>query len=92
MADLVVYFIKQFVNVVVTVLHVAMFIRAILSWVDPMGEGKLSSFLFVLTEPVISPVRALCAKMHWFEGVPIDVPFLIAWLLLTVIQSLVGML
>lgn len=93
MVDIIIYFIKQFVNVIITVLHVAMFVRAILSWfVDPMNEGKFSSFLYMLTEPVIAPVRALCAKMHWFEGMPLDVPFLITWLLLTLIQSVIGML
>jgi hypothetical protein len=28
--------------------------------------------------------------MHWFEGMPLDVPFLITVLLLAMIQSLIG--
>ncbi len=93
MSDLVVFFLKSFVNVIISLLQIAMFARAILSWfIDPMNEGGIVAFLTALTEPVIIPVRALCAKMHWFEGMPLDVPFLITVLLLAMIQSLIGML
>lgn len=91
MSDLVVFFLKSFVNVIISLLQIAMFARAILSWfIDPMNEGGIVAFLTALTEPVIIPVRALCAKMHWFEGMPLDVPFLITVLLLAMIQSLIG--
>ena len=93
MSDLVVFFLKSFVNVIISLLQIAMFARAILSWfIDPLNEGGIVAFLTALTEPVILPVRALCAKMHWFEGMPLDVPFLITVLLLAMIQSLIGML
>ena len=93
MSDLVVFFLKSFVNVIISLLQIAMFARAILSWfIDPMNEGGIVAFLTALTEPIIIPVRALCAKMHWFEGMPLDVPFLITVLLLAMIQSLIGML
>ena len=91
MSDLVVFFLKSFVNVIISLLQIAMFARAILSWfIDPMNEGGIVAFLTALTEPVILPVRALCAKMHWFEGMPLDVPFLLTVLLLAMIQSLIG--
>jgi uncharacterized protein YggT (Ycf19 family) len=91
MSDLVVFFLKSFVNVIISLLQIAMFARAILSWfIDPMNEGGIVAFLTALTEPVILPVRALCAKMHWFEGMPLDVPFLITVLLLAMVQSLIG--
>ncbi|MBQ7347199.1 MAG: YggT family protein [Clostridia bacterium] len=83
------YFLQQFVYVLINVIQLAMFVRAILSWFDPMQEWKISAFLFMVTEPVILPIRRLCEKMHWFEGVPIDIPFLLSWLVLMVIQLLV---
>lgn len=89
-AGAMVFFVLQkFVYVLINVLQVAMFLRAILSWFDPMQEGRLSVFLMVVTEPVILPIRALCQKMHWFEGLPLDIPFLLTWILLSVIQTLV---
>lgn len=83
------FVLQKFVYVLINVLQVAMFLRAILSWFDPMQEGRLSVFLMVVTEPVILPIRALCQKMHWFEGLPLDIPFLLTWILLSVIQTLV---
>jgi uncharacterized protein YggT (Ycf19 family) len=62
-----------------------MSVRAILSWFfEP--EGKLIHFLFVLTEPVILPLRKLFVKMNWFQGVPVDVAYVGTFLLLFVAQ------
>ena len=86
-ADYLFYFLKQFILIFVNAISIAMFVRAIMSWFDPMKEMKISYFLFVLTEPVILPVLALCEKKHWFEGLPLDMPFMITWLLLSVIGT-----
>ena len=73
-------------------LEIAMLARMLFSLFDPTGEGGIASFLYVITEPIIIPVRALCAKMGWFEGVPIDVPFTITWFLLILVQIPLGLL
>ena len=90
--DAVIYIFKQLIIILIDVLHVAMLVRALLSWFDPMQEWKLTAFLHILTEPVILPIRALCDRMHWFEGMPIDIPFLLSWLALSLIQMLVQLL
>ncbi len=84
--------IRNTVAALLGALELAMLARMLISLFDPTGEGKLSSFLYVITEPIIIPVRALCAKMGWFEDVPIDVPFTITWFLLILVQSLVEVL
>ena len=73
-------------------LELAMLARMLFSFFDPTGEGRVTSFLYVITEPVIIPVRALCAKMGWFQDVPIDVPFTITWFLLLLVQIPLGLL
>ncbi len=91
--DVVVYLFKELISAILSVLLLAMFLRAILSWlVDPTGEGKLMTFLYAITEPVIIPVRALCEKNHWFEGMPMDVPFMLSYLLLTLIDLILSLL
>ena len=90
MADTLIYFLKQTLLIVIDVLQFAMLARAILSWFDQTGESRISGFLYYLTEPVISPIRALCARMHWFEGFPLDIPFLITVLVLAVMQTLLS--
>ena len=90
--NLFLFVMKYTVISIIDVLLIAMFARAILSWFDPMREGKISTFLLVLTEPVIYPVRALCEYMNWFEGLPLDIPFLITFLLLSLLQTVVAFL
>ncbi|MBE6601156.1 MAG: hypothetical protein E7637_01450 [Ruminococcaceae bacterium] len=90
--DTLLYALQYTVTVIIDVLLAAMFVRAILSWFDPMREGRFSIILLTITEPLIFPIRALCAKMHWFENIPIDIPFLLTVLLLSLVQTLVAVL
>ena len=76
----------------INLLQIAMFLRAIFSWIDPMGEGKFSLFLFFITEPVILPVRKLFDSHHWFEDFPMDIPFIVVMLLLVLLEAVVSFL
>ncbi|MBE6627578.1 MAG: hypothetical protein E7629_01490 [Ruminococcaceae bacterium] len=91
-ADSVLFFLRQTVLVFLEVLGIAFFVRAILSWFDPMGEWRVSGFLYVLTEPITVPVRILCERMNWFQGVPMDIPYTLTWLLLVLAQVLLSVL
>lgn len=82
------YLVRATAITLISVIELAMFARAILSWFDQTGESKISMFLYAVTEPVILPIRRLCERMHWFEGVPIDIPFMLTWLILMVVQLL----
>ncbi|MBR7098878.1 MAG: YggT family protein [Clostridia bacterium] len=90
--DIAIYILKIFVIGLIDILHLAMLVRALLSWIDPMQEWKISSFLYVVTEPVILPLRRLFEKKRWFEGMPLDMPFMITFLLLFLLGSLLQML
>ena len=88
----VVNIIKNIALALLSVLGIAMFARAILSWIDPMGDGPLSSFLYAITEPIILPFRKLFEKMNWFAGSPIDMAFLFAMFAIVLLQSLLEVL
>lgn len=70
------YVLIRFVSIFFDVLLFAMLGRAICSWFMQEGESPLLNFLFIVTEPVILPLRMLCAAFGWFEGVPLDMPFM----------------
>ncbi len=80
---LVVILIKNIVIVFLTAVQLAMLGRAILSWFP--SSGKLNDFLYSITEPFIYPVRLLFDKMNWFSGLPIDISFLVTYLLISVV-------
>jgi YggT family protein len=71
---------------IISVLQIAMCVRAVMSWF-PMDENKFLDFLYAITEPLILPVRMLFDKMNVAVGFPIDIPFFVTFLLL----SLLGM-
>ena len=86
-----VYILIKFVVLFLDVLLVAMLIRAIMSWFFMGGgESPLLNFLYVVTEPLIVPVRMICQKFGWFQGMPIDMPFLITTMILSLISLLLS--
>ena len=77
-------------NVVVLLLmavQLAMLLRAILSWF-PMDSNRLTDFLYSITEPFIYPIRLLFERLNWFQSLPIDMSFMITYILLSVIIML----
>ena len=73
-----------------SVIQLAMMVRAILSWF-PMDENRFTNFLYGITEPVIYPVRALFVRMNWFQQSPLDMSFMITFLLLSVLITLLSL-
>lgn len=88
----VVNIIKNITLALLSVLDLAMLGRAILSWIDPMSDGPLASFLYAITEPIILPFRKLFEKMNWFVGVPIDMAFFFAMISIMILQTLLEVL
>ena len=88
----VIYFVKQTVLALLGLLDFAMLLRAIFSWFDQLGESKISMFLYAITEPLILPIRRLCNKMNWFQGTPLDMPFMLTLIVILVLQTLVEVL
>ena len=68
-------------------LELAMLVRSVMSWFLADEENRFGRFLVVITEPVVAPVRILFNKFNWFQDTPLDVPFLVAFVLIILIQS-----
>lgn len=81
-----IYVLVNFVIMFLKVISFAMMIRAILSWFTD-GSGKFTQFLYVLTEPMIMPIRKLCEKMNWFQNSPIDFSFTFTFLALMIVET-----
>lgn len=72
------------IRLMLSAVTLAMFIRAILSFF-PIEEGAIHSFLALITEPFILPIRILFDKMGIAVGIPIDIPFFVTYLLITIL-------
>jgi len=81
------YIIVQFAYYLIVAVQFCMFVRAILSWVMPEEDSALLRFLYAVTEPVIFPVRALLDRVDFFRGFPIDLSFMITFILLSILET-----
>lgn len=86
------YVIARTVQLLLGFLELAMFLRAILSWFVTDEENRLMIFLYAVTEPIILPIRVLCSKIRALDESPLDVPFFITMLLLTLLNGLLPVL
>jgi YggT family protein len=52
-------FIANFLQFLFMALWILVFGRVLMSWVDPQGRNRISSYLFQATEPILAPVRRM---------------------------------
>ena len=81
--------IKDTVVFFLTVVELAMLLRAIFSWL-PIDQNRFIDILYAITEPFIAPVRTLFVKMNWFQQMPLDMSFLTSYLLISAVIILLG--
>jgi uncharacterized protein YggT (Ycf19 family) len=87
----IIYFIANLVSILLYVLEVAMLLRAILSWIVMMTEGagsRLYGFLMLITEPIVWPFRKIFDFFGWGEDMPVDLPFMAAYLAIVLVGLL----
>ena len=79
------------VRVVLTAIYalqLMMLARAIISWIAFDEDSPLQHFLYCATEPFILPIRKLIERSSRLSALPIDISFLAAYILLSVIAML----
>jgi uncharacterized protein YggT (Ycf19 family) len=77
------YVLVRCVLLFIDVVSFAMLGRAVLSWFTMGEQTRIGAFLYVVTEPIIMPIRGLCNRFGWFQGLPMDMPFLITVVILS---------
>ncbi len=80
--DYLLFVIVRFVQILLYVLDTAMLLRAILSLLLLSDDNPIAVLLYCITEPFIMPLRALFDRFGWFEGSPIDMPFLVTYMII----------
>lgn len=80
------YILAKTVSVLLSAMQLLMMLRAIISWLPVDEDSNLVTFLYTMTEPLIIPVRALLSRFDGLDELPIDISFLVAFMLLSIIQ------
>ena len=86
------YIIAKVVSLMLSAISLAMFSRVIMQLISAIAshdlqENKLFIFCYTVTEIFVTPFRYLCARFNLFQGTPIDAPFIIAYLTISLLQS-----
>jgi YggT family protein len=63
--------IATFISILATVLTLAIFIRALLSWFMPNDSSGLTRLLLDITEPVLRPIRQILPPVSGIDFSPI---------------------
>ena len=83
-----IYVVTKLVSVFLGTEQLLMMFRAVLSWLPVDEDSDISNFLFAMTEPVIYPVRMLLDRFEGLDEFPIDLSFIISFMLLSLVQML----
>lgn len=82
--NIVIEVVKATVCVFLTAIQASMMIRAILSWF-PIDSNRFTQFLVGITEPIVYPIRKLFQKLNWFQDIPLDMSFMAAFMLISIV-------
>jgi YggT family protein len=81
------YQIYQIINFLLTLITLAIIVRALLSWFYPVGRDPWSRLLVDVTEPLLAPVRNLMSRVL---PIPIDFSPIVVILLINLLQRMLA--
>lgn len=86
------YITAKVISIFLSAVSFAMLVRVMLQLVSMLTsfnaeENKFYIFCFAITEIFVTPIRYLCERFNLFTNTPIDAPFFIAYLLISILQS-----
>ncbi|MDQ5824712.1 MAG: YggT family protein [Chloroflexota bacterium] len=80
-------FIYEIASTLLTIIMLAIIIRAFLSWVYPVGRDPWTKILLDLTEPILAPIRSVMMRIL---PIPIDLSPLVVILLIQLLQRMLA--
>ncbi|HYP21581.1 MAG TPA: YggT family protein [Chloroflexia bacterium] len=77
----------QIANTLLTIISLAIIIRAFLSWVYPVGRDPWTKILLDITEPLLAPIRSVMMRVL---PIPIDLSPIVVILLIQLLQNMLA--
>ncbi|RRR75033.1 MAG: YggT family protein [Candidatus Viridilinea halotolerans] len=77
-------FFLTFINLLFNAFFFAILGRVLASWIDPMGNMRVTQVLREITEPILAPIRSVLPPLGMLDLSP-----LVAMFLLQMIQNLI---
>ena len=80
--------VRQVAYNLLSLLQLAMLVRALMSWIPSLRGSALDGILYQITEPIIEPFRQLLWKIPGLQGFPLDLSFLAAYITLNILMAI----
>lgn len=77
------------VDLFFNILMLAIFIRAIISWLPVSRDNNLVRLLYQITDPILTPIRTLIERSSFGKNMMIDFSPVIAFLVIGLIKNIV---
>ncbi len=81
-------FVRIFADGIVTMIQIAMLVRAVTSWFPGGDESVIGIVAYTVTEPVVIPVRKVLERFESVRNFPIDMSFFAAFMLVSVLAAI----
>jgi len=81
----VIYFLIAIIRSTVIVMNYLVIIRAIMSWFPGSADGALGSFVYTVTEPLVSFVGSIIYRVRFLRDIPIDLSLFFSCILLNIL-------
>ena len=80
--------VRSLALLLIEVLQTLMLVMALMSWVPQLRRTKLFYMISMVVEPVIDPFRRLLFRIPGMDRFPLDLSFLAAWMVLSLLAGL----
>ena len=82
------YLVRSLALLLIEVLQTLMLVMSLMSWIPQLRQTKLYYMISMVVEPVIDPFRRLLYKIPGMDRFPLDLSFLVAWMVLSMLASM----
>ncbi len=82
------YLVRSLAALLIEVLQTLMLVMALMSWIPQLRRSKIYYMIAMVVEPVIDPFRRLIYKIPGMETFPLDLSFLAAWMVLSLLAGM----
>ena len=80
--------VRSLALLLIEVLQTLMLVMALMSWIPQLRQTRLYAMISMVVEPVIDPFRRLLFRIPGMDRFPLDLSFLAAWMVLSLLAGL----
>ena len=80
--------VRRMALLLLSILQGLMLVMALMSWIPQLRQSKLYGTISMLLEPLLMPIRKLLWRIPALRTFPLDLSFLLLWLLISLVSGL----